>query len=238
VQLALWLGYPRDRAPDFAIDPRQSRFYEPPPVPALQEQHENDKNDKSVETALIDRALAARPDLLGQIDEELRAGATRSLASRLRVPDIALGLQYQQQGSASSPNPISPPTLMLTLSATLPVFYQQQGEIRHAEADLRVQQARKSRLAAQVVADVKTALEGYRSARRLVDRMQGRLLDRALRARDLVKLQYEKGAASLLELLDGQRTYILARTEYIQDLSGYWNAVFQLEAAVASELVK
>ena len=101
-----------------------------------------------------------------------------------------------------------------------------------------MQQARKSRLAAQVVADVKAALEGYRSARRLVDRMQGRLLDRALRARDLVKLQYEKGAASLLELLDGQRTYILARTEYIQDLSGYWNAVFQLEAAVASELVK
>jgi cobalt-zinc-cadmium efflux system outer membrane protein len=228
VLLALWLGSPRDQSPDFAIDPRQSRFYEPPPVTTVALE----------EDALIDRALAARPDLLGQIDEEQRATAARSLASRLRVPDIGLGLQYQQQGAASSANPISPPTLMLTLSATLPVFYQQQGEIRHAEADLRVQQARKSRLAAQVVADVKAALEGYRSARRLVDRMQGRLLDRALRARDLVKLQYEKGAASLLELLDGQRTYILARTEYIQDLSGYWNAVFQLEAAVASELVK
>jgi cobalt-zinc-cadmium efflux system outer membrane protein len=226
VLLALGLGYPRDQAPDFAIDPRQARFYEPPPLAVPQED------------ALIDQALAARPDLLGQIDEELRATAARSLASRLRVPDIGLGLQYQQQGTASSSNPISPPTLMLTLSATLPVFYQQQGELRHADADLRAQRARKSRLAAQVVADVKAALEGYRSARRLVDRMQGRLLDRALRARDLVKLQYEKGAASLLEFLDGQRTYILARTEYIQDLSGYWNAVFQLEAALASELVK
>jgi outer membrane protein, heavy metal efflux system len=228
VQLGFWLGYRRGQTVDLAvaIDPLQSGFFSPPILVGLSEE------------ALVDQALAARPDLVGQGDEEVRASRAGDLAARLRFPDIALGLQYQQQGSAASPNPISPPTLMVNLTATLPVFYRQQGEIQRAAAELRIERARKSKLAAQIAAEVKVSLESYRTARMLVERMQGRLLERARRARDLVKLQYEKGAASLLELLDGQRTYILARNEYLQDLTGYWNAVFQLEAAVASELGK
>jgi len=89
-----------------------------------------------------------------------------------------------------------------------------------------------------VVADVETSFGGYQASRRLVERMEGRLLDRAHRTRDLVELQYKKGAASLLEYLDAQRTYIAINLEYLQDLTGYWGAVFQLEAAVASELTQ
>lgn len=226
VVLGFWLGDPVGSASGRSIDARGSGFFSPPAPVSFDE------------PALIVRALAARPDLLGQLDEETRASEARKLAARLRFPDIGLSVEYQQQGSASGPNPISPPTLMLNLTATLPVFYQQQGEVRRAEADLQVQHLRRAKLAAQVVADVRTALEAYRTARRLVDRMQDRLLDRAERARDLVRLQYEKGAASLLEFLDGQRSYIVARNEYIQDLSSYWNAVFELEAATASELAK
>jgi cobalt-zinc-cadmium efflux system outer membrane protein len=66
--------------------------------------------------------------------------------------------------------------------------------------------------------------------------MESRLLERARRARDLVRIQYEKGAASLLELLEAERSLIATQTEYLQDLSDYWNAVFQIEAAVGEEL--
>jgi cobalt-zinc-cadmium efflux system outer membrane protein len=68
--------------------------------------------------------------------------------------------------------------------------------------------------------------------------MEGRLLERAARARSLVELQYQKGAASLLEYLDAQRTYVSTKGEYIQDLAAYWNAIFQIEAATATELVQ
>ncbi|HTA20483.1 MAG TPA: TolC family protein, partial [Polyangia bacterium] len=71
-----------------------------------------------------------------------------------------------------------------------------------------------------------------------VRRMEDRLLDRAKRSRDLVELQYRKGAASLLEFLDARRTYIATNLEYLQDLTGWWNAYFQLQAATASELSK
>ena len=67
--------------------------------------------------------------------------------------------------------------------------------------------------------------------------LEGRLLDRARRARDLTALQYEKGATSLLDYLDAQRTYIAVNAEYLQDLANYWDAVFQLEAASATELL-
>jgi cobalt-zinc-cadmium efflux system outer membrane protein len=66
--------------------------------------------------------------------------------------------------------------------------------------------------------------------------MEARLLERAQRARDLVQIQYEKGAASLLELLDAQRTLIATKLERIQDLNNYWTAVFQVEEAVGTEL--
>jgi cobalt-zinc-cadmium efflux system outer membrane protein len=65
--------------------------------------------------------------------------------------------------------------------------------------------------------------------------MQGRLLERARRARDLVRVQYEKGAASLLELLDAQRTFAQTHAEYLQDLHDLWLAHFKLLAAVGRE---
>ena len=66
--------------------------------------------------------------------------------------------------------------------------------------------------------------------------MEGSLLERAGRARDLVRFQYEKGAASLFEFLDAQRTFLATRTEYLQNLNDYWSAVFQLEQATGMEL--
>ena len=56
------------------------------------------------------------------------------------------------------------------------------------------------------------------------------------RTRDLVEVQYQKGAASLLEYLDAERTYIGTMVEYLNDLASYWVSVFQLEQAVGVEL--
>jgi outer membrane protein TolC len=93
----------------------------------------------------------------------------------------------------------------------------------------------RERALAQLAADVGTARSALIVTRRLVDRMQARLLDRARRARDLVRVQYEKGAASLLELLDAQRTFAQIHAEYLQDLHDLWLANFRLLAAVGRE---
>jgi cobalt-zinc-cadmium efflux system outer membrane protein len=87
-----------------------------------------------------------------------------------------------------------------------------------------------------VMSDVGAAFANFTSTRELIERMQSRLLERAKRARDLVELQFQRGAASMLELLDAQRTYIAANVEFLNDLANYWTAVFQLEQAVNLEL--
>jgi cobalt-zinc-cadmium efflux system outer membrane protein len=188
--------------------------------------------------SLLVTALQSRPDLRAIAHQRERAAESIRLAHRGLVPDIALDLNYQQTGSGGigTNAPLTPPTLTVGLSAALPLFYQQQGEIRRAEADLMTQEVQRAKVEAQVLNDISTAFTNFVASRELVERMQARLLDRAARARDLVNIQYQKGAASLLELLDAERTYIAVNQEYLQDLANYWTAIFQLEQAVGTEL--
>ncbi len=178
--------------------------------------------------------LAARSAWAAAFQRD-RALASISLAKRLRFPDLSLNVQYSQQ-AGTDVNAAQPPTFSFGIQGIFPLFYFQQGEIKKAEADLRTQQLQHAKAEAQLVSDVESAYNAFVSSRKLVERMEARLLDRARRARDLVLLQYQKGAASLLEYLDAQRTFIAANVEYLQDLANYWTAVFQLEAAVGVDL--
>jgi cobalt-zinc-cadmium efflux system outer membrane protein len=226
VQLAYLLGA-RRAVPEFQIASEELHYAVPAGLEGASRQR------------LIDRAFDARPDLRAQESQRVRAERAVALARRQRFPDMGLGVEYQQQGpgSATQPTAVSPPTLQISLTGTIPLFYQQQGEIKKAEADARVQDAQAAKLRAQIVTEVEGAYSGWVTASLLVKRMEERLLDRAKRARELVELQYQKGAASLIEYLDAQRTYVTIKGEYIQDLAAYWTSIVQIEAATATELV-
>jgi outer membrane protein, heavy metal efflux system len=185
---------------------------------------------------LLSEALDARPDLLASQAQVHRADAAVRLAKRLVFPDIALSLNYAQQGTTLVS--ITPPTVTVGLTLSLPIFYQQQGEIRRAEADAHTQELTQAKALAQVVSDVETAFAAYHAALQRAQRMEGDagMLARARRARDLVGIQYQKGAASLLELLDAQRTFRTIAFEARSNLADYWTSVFRLEQAVGRTL--
>ena len=132
--------------------------------------------------------------------------------------------------------PFQPPTISFGLSAPIPIFYQQQGEVKKAEAAYDTQSLQQAKATAQVVSDVSTALAGFDTSRGLVERMEKRLRPSAERAFAITRLQYDKGQAPLMDFLDAQRTYIATNVEYLQDLANYWTAVYQLEQAVGMEL--
>jgi cobalt-zinc-cadmium efflux system outer membrane protein len=184
--------------------------------------------------ALLQEALSHRPDLAATRFQVSRARSALALARRQRIPDFFPSAQYSQEGTGQSA--IQPPTVTFGISFSPPIFYRYRGEIDKAKADLRTQQVTAQKITAQVGSDVATAVAVFNSARNRTARMEGRLLERAARARDLVRLQYEKGAASLFEFLDAQRTFLSIRTEYLQNLNDYWSAVFQLEQATGMEL--
>ncbi len=221
-QLAFLLGV-RGEVPEFEVDaPALTRSSEPPGLAGANV------------ASLLARAAERRPDLRAARLQRERADAALALARRQRIPDVTLSLNYSQQGTTNQA--VTPPTLTFGLALALPVFYQQQGEILRARADVQTQSLQATKLEAQVASEVGTALSAYAASGALVRRMEGALLARAERARDLVRVQYEKGAASLLDLLDAQRTFVATRVEYLQDLEAYWTAVFRLEAAVGEEL--
>jgi cobalt-zinc-cadmium efflux system outer membrane protein len=215
LQLAFLLGV-REPAPEFAVD---STLFDR----ALPE------TDLSLD-ALWREALEERPDLLAASAQEARAEAALALARRQRIPDFGLSAQYAQEGSGQ--NALQPPTVTLGAQFPLPIFNRQAGEISRAEADLRSQRIAREKLRAQALAEVRQATAAVDANRRLVQRLRTRLLGRARRVRDLVQVQYEKGAASLLELLDAQRTWAQTYADYLKDVHDFWLSAFRLDAVV------
>ena len=228
-QLAYLLGVRTSVMPTFALDPHGLDYAPTASLTQLGAQ-------TALPQALIDNALAHRPDLAAQAQQVERSQSALALAKRVRWGDPDLSVQYSQQGTGQ--NAIQPPTITVGLSIPLPVLDQQQGQIAKAEADLRTQEVSLEKSRAQVTQDVRTAWAQFTSAHAQLERMESRLQARARRARDLIAVQYDKGAATLLELLDAQRTLLTVSGERLNLLVSYWNSVAQLEAAAAKELRK
>jgi cobalt-zinc-cadmium efflux system outer membrane protein len=220
VALGVFLGQ-RGLGSSVALDPRGLDC----PVP--------DALAAATAEGLLQVARAARPDLLATARQEERAAAALRLARRQLWPDPAFNVGYAQQGISS--DSIAPPTLSVGLSLPLPLLYRQDGEVARAEADLRAQSALRGKLEAQLAADVQSAFAAFTAARAQLERMEGRLRGRARRARDLIEVQHQKGAASLLELLDAGRTLLAVEGERLSLLAAYRTAVAALEAATATE---
>jgi cobalt-zinc-cadmium efflux system outer membrane protein len=131
-----------------------------------------------------------------------------------------------------------------SLSAPIPVLYGLQGEQRLAEAQLDATALQRAMTTKQVVSDVDAAYAAFVGAQELIGRMERGEPDAKVRpilqsakvALDITRLQWERGAASLTDVLLALQTYIATRVEYYGDLTSYWTAVYQLEEAVGAEL--
>jgi cobalt-zinc-cadmium efflux system outer membrane protein len=220
-QLAFLLGA-RGRVPVFTVDAELPGYAIPA---ALQ---------GATVDSLLDLARKQRPDLAGATLDRERAEASVRASQRLRFPDVALSAGVSGQGSYASA--IAPPTFSFGLTLTPPIFNRYQGEIVKARADLAVRKTQLAKTEAQVLNDVQTAFSQWKSAKGRLERAERELLEHAKRTRDLVQLQYQKGAASLLEYLDAQRMLISTRLDYQGDLSDYWQAVVLIGEAVGSEI--
>lgn len=224
--LAFLLGV-RGAVSDFGVDTKVLDFR----VPAALA--------NATEPALLRVAFGARPDLLSAGYAKASSAAQIRLVKRQVFPDIALSFGYATGGwgGIGTNGPVGPPTFTVGLSVPIPLLYQLQGEITQANANDDINALARAKIAAQVTNDVTTAFAAFTSSRKLVERMEsGGLLRYAREARDAVRAQLDKGLVSLTDFIVAQQTYVATNVEYIGDLTNYWTAVYQLEAAVAVEL--
>jgi outer membrane protein TolC len=183
----------------------------------------------------VEQAQMVRPDRAAAGAAVDQSEASLRLARRNRWPDIELQLGYTQQGLGS--NAIQPGTVSATITAPIPLVYQNQGQIERALADEAARSTERRRLDVQIASAVRTSLANAGAAWTQVQHTQQRL-ERARRAVDMVRLQYQEGATSLVDLLEATNSAIDAEQDCLAVRQAMWNQVFQLEYDSGKELVK
>ena len=84
------------------------------------------------------------------------------------------------------------------------------------------------------VTDVRDAYEALETAGRVAQYYRSGYLDVSQKNRDISEYAYQRGAASLLDFLDAERSYRATQLAWRQAIAGYLTALEQLRAAVGT----
>jgi outer membrane protein, heavy metal efflux system len=171
-------------------------------------------------------ALQSRPDFRAAQQGVTAAKSQYELAKVNGKVDVTGTFNYDHVSDANTGSFFG--------SFQIPIFNRNQGEI--ARTNYAINQAQELELAAsdQVLSDVLTAFEGVRDNDQVVSLYVGGYLNIAQQSRDITEYSYKRGAASLLDFLDAERSYRATELAYRQSLASYLTAVEQLREAVGT----
>jgi len=116
----------------------------------------------------------------------------------------------------------------------LPVFNRNQGEIARTSYALTQAQEQEQATSDMVLSDVSDAYEAVESNDEVVRLYTSGYLKQAQDSRDISEYAYKRGAASLLDFLDAERSYRATQLAYRQTLASYMTAVEQLKEAIGT----
>ncbi len=183
--------------------------------------------------ALRTAALDIRPDIRMKRVSHSQKVADLKLARAAAVPDLSLGAGYAVQGPRG---PDNQQQIILNLGVPLPLFNRNQGGIVQAEVAVQQAEADLRKTLVQVETEVDVAYRNLLQSRRLVEAYRAGVLDDAKATLSIVERAYERGGATILDLLDAARTTRAIQQNYLDSLYNYKKNVFLLESAVGREI--
>lgn len=178
-------------------------------------------------------ALDTRPDVRSKRFIMSQREADLKLAKAYRIPDVTVGGGYAIQGSQG---PDNQGQVALNFGLPLPLFNRNQGGIMQAEVGVQAAEADLSKTLNQVENEVDVAYKNLLQSRRLVEAFLGGVLDDARSTFTIVERAYERGGATILDLLDAARTSRTIQQNYFEALFNYQRNVIHLESAVGQEI--
>jgi outer membrane protein, heavy metal efflux system len=125
-------------------------------------------------------------------------------------------------------------TASIFVNFELPIFNRNQGEIARTSYALTQSQEQQQAASDTVLSDVSNAYEAVRSNDEVVQLYTSGYLKQAQDSRDISEYAYKRGAASLLDFLDAERSYRSVQLAYRQALASYMTALEQLKEAVGT----
>ncbi|HEY0456948.1 MAG TPA: TolC family protein [Verrucomicrobiae bacterium] len=167
----------------------------------------------------------ARPDLLAAEAVRQKAEADYKYQKALRIPDPTLLVQYEHEP------PDMPNTIGIGVSFPLPLWNHNRGNI-HA-ADIARQQAdlQLAKTKANIIAEIATAETTYADASARFTHQRDFIQPKSEDVRKTISFAYEKGGASLLDLLLAERNDNDVRLATAQAAAEAANAAAALKAA-------
>ncbi|HSY59003.1 MAG TPA: TolC family protein [Terriglobales bacterium] len=172
------------------------------------------------------KALADRPDLRAARQGITAANSQWELQKANGKVDPTVTANYSHVSDASSAS--------FFANVQLPIFNRNQGEIARTQYAITQAQELAHAASDQVMTDVLNAYEGLRTNDQIVTLYRSGYLKDAQDSRDISEYAYKRGAASLLDYLDAERSYRATELAYRQALASYLTAVEQLREAVGT----
>ena len=175
--------------------------------------------------------IASSPGVvLARIEVDRRKALT-DLEQSKRVPDVTVSFGMQRS------NETQRNVLLFGVSVPLPVFDRNQGNLLEA---LKLEDKARDELQAATVrlhSEVAQARERLSTITAEVQSLQQEVLPGAKSAYDAATIGFENGKFNFLEVLDAQRTYFTAKSQYLKALGEAHRAAADIDRLLGASMV-
>ena len=168
--------------------------------------------------------------VLARIEVDRRKALT-ALEQSKRVPDVTVSVGMQRS------NETQRNVLLFGVSVPLPIFDRNQGNLLEA---LKLEDKARDELQAATVrlhSEVAQARERLSTITAEVQSLQQDVLPGAKSAYDAATIGFENGKFNFLEVLDAQRTYFTAKSQYLKALGEAHRAAADIDRLLGASMV-
>lgn len=170
------------------------------------------------------RALQNRPDFRAAQQGVTAANSQYNLQKAIGKQDVTVQTNYTHVNGINGAS--------ILASIPLPIFNRNQGEIARTRYAIAQSQELERAANNQVMTDVHDAYYELQTNDQVIQLYVSGYLAEAQADRDIAEYSYQRGATSLLDFLDAERSYRATQLAYRQTLASYLLALEQLREAV------
>jgi len=181
-------------------------------------------------------ALQMRPDLKAAVQSVELAKINHTLAVANGSTDPTFSAWYTHNGSFNNPDALN--TLGASVSIPLRIFDRNQGEKLRTQIDIGRNQQLQAATQAGVFSDVDSAYWTIIQNVNLLKPYKANYLALSTAIRDRTTVAFQNGGASLLDMLDAEKSYRDTQLAYLNLIGSYLTAAAQMNMAVGQEILK
>ncbi|WP_353101987.1 TolC family protein [Myroides odoratus] len=183
---------------------------------------------------LIVTAQNNRADFLVAQQNKVVAGRQVALARAERVIDLGLNLGVENNSFVKNAVAPTPGNTVVKAGISVPLKFSNRRDagLKTALYEERQAELEYDMVELELEKEITQAYRNYLTKQKQIQRFENGMLDEAKQVFEGIKYSYQRGASSLLEVLDAQRTYNETQQAYAETLFGYAESLVELEKAV------